>query len=373
MTSARWCLLASGLLLSACGSDPAPDAATPDRPAVEDVGDDLAPEATPGDVPRDTADAAPDVRSPMFGPCTARAQCSNMNPTCVTVADGHPGGLCTRTCVDDADCGDTGICWRVGAADVCIPTCRTVADCRDGYQCQGITGRTDRACFPWCSDAAQCAPRMCNAWTRRCASTIDTVRADNGAPCIAGNDCRSLRCTTEFNAEGAPTGNLDGICTSLCTIAEDGDYEGEALPQSNCPPRSVCPRDTTSVAGGIGFCRAECTTSDDCRPGYICSRPARPGADAGSYTNGYCAPMNCHFGTQRCPAGVTCNTTRMNDAGMPTSGICARPNDAATDATGDAVVDATSDIAAGDVGADAAGDAGSDAPRDAVDASADGG
>ncbi len=57
MTSARWWLLASGLLLSACGSDPAPDAATPDRPVVEDVGDDLAPEAALVDAARDaTAD-----------------------------------------------------------------------------------------------------------------------------------------------------------------------------------------------------------------------------------------------------------------------------------------------------------------------------
>jgi hypothetical protein len=253
---------------------------------------------------------------------------------------------------------------------VCIPTCRTVADCRDGYQCQGITGRMDRACFPWCSTTAQCAPRMCNAWTRRCASTIDTVRADNGAPCIAGNDCRSQRCTTEFNADGTPTGNLDGICSSLCTIAEDDDYAGERLPQSNCPPRSVCPRDTNSMAGGIGFCRVECSTSADCRPGYICSRPNRPGADAGAYTNGYCAPMNCHFGMQRCPDGVMCNTTRMNDAGMPTSGICARPNDAAVDATGDATGDAVVDAASDITSADAARDATTDA---AVDAAADGG
>jgi hypothetical protein len=355
MMSARRWLLASGLLLSACGGGNTPDAAapSPDVPAA-DAGDDLAPEAAPVDVPRDTPDAPADVRNPMFGECASRAQCQGMNPTCVTVLDGYPRGLCTRTCVDDADCGDTGICWTVGSNRVCLPTCRTVADCRDGYQCQGITGRTERACFPWCSDAAQCAPRMCNAWTRRCAATIDTVRADNGAPCIAGNDCRSLRCTTELNADGTPSGNLDGICSSLCTIAEDADYEGERLPQSNCPPRSVCARDTSSVAGGIGFCRVECAESSDCRPGYICSRPARPGADAGTYANGYCAPMNCHFGTQRCPAGATCRTTRMNDAGMPTSGLCERPSDGG-DATSDAVVDAVVDGAATDLGAADAG------------------
>ncbi len=373
MSAPRW-LLAPALLLAACGGDDAaPDAATPDRPVTEDVGDDLAAPDVPVDAPRDTAaDAPADVRNPMYGECSTRTQCQGMNPTCVTVTDGYPRGLCTRTCVDDADCGEGGICWRVGSNDVCLPTCRTIADCRDGYQCQGITGRTERACFPWCSDAAQCAPRMCNAWTRRCASTIDTVRVDNGSPCVGNNDCRSQRCSTEFNADGTPTGYLDGNCFSLCTVPDDVDYEGARLPQGNCPPRSVCLREGTATAGGIGFCRVECTDSSDCRPGYICSRPARPD-DAGAYANGYCAPMNCHFGMQRCPAGATCRTTRSNDAGMPTSGICERPG-AGGAAAVDAVVDGPAgDLGAPDVAADASGDAGADVAADAVAADASGG
>lgn len=55
--------------------------------------------------------------------------------------------------------------------------------------------------------------------------------------------------------------------------------------------------------------------------------------------------MNCRYMAQTCPAFATCTTTRTDDAGVATSGICAR-NDPDGDGASDAAVDATSDLGA---------------------------
>ncbi len=346
-TALRWCLVL-GLSVAACeeaGNTPA-DVAPADAPVDDDTP--APPTDSPtADAPRDASDAGP---RPMFAPCTSRTQCGGSGTICTTLSEGYPGGLCTRACMRDSDCGDTGICWPFGGGMRCIPRCTTVSDCREGYQCQGITGRDDRACFPFCTADSQCAPMTCNTWARTCRS-VDTRLAENGAPCEASAECRSNRCTREINTDGTPSGNLDGICISLCTVPADSAYAGSTLPRSDCPMNSVCPRDSTTMAGGIGICRVECRTNDNCRPGYICVHPSRPGADAGTYENGYCAAMNCHYMTQMCPPIATCRTTRTDDAGVATSGICVRNDTDGGDATVDATSDATSDAAsdAGDV------------------------
>ena len=314
---------------------PTADASMTADTADTAVMDDLPTPDVARDVATDTADAA---LRPLYSPCTSRSQCMGGTvASCLTTTDGYPGGLCSRSCSSDADC-DGGICYSLTAGMRCIPSCTTPSECRDGYQCQGIVGRDDRACFPWCSTNADCMPSSCNMWTRRCGSSGDTTRADNGGACAVSTQCRSGRCSTELNDMMMPTGYLDGICFSLCTIPPDSEYAGTRVPQGNCPMGSVCVRDTNGMAGGIGYCRVQCMTSDDCRPGYICSRPRRPGADAGTYDNGYCAPMNCHFGTQMCPSFASCRTTVTDDAGVATSGFCVRNDDGGI---GDASADVT--------------------------------
>ena len=357
----RWGLVLV-LSVAACGEEagtPAVDAPPVDMQVVVDapvVTDTARPDA-PVDV---VTDAGPRA---IFSPCTSRTQCG-AGTICSSIAEGYPGGSCTRACSTDTDCGDTGICWPVGGARRCIPRCDTSADCRDGYACLGITGRDDRACFPHCTTDAQCAPMACNQWSRECGAPVDMTRADNGAPCAAALECRSTRCTREINSDGNPTGSLGGICYSLCTVPENAAYAGATIPRANCPMGSVCPRDTTTMPGGVGLCRVECTTNDNCRPGFICVHPARSASDTTPYTNGYCAAMNCRYMTQMCPSFATCTTTRTDDAGVAIGGICVRNNPDGGDGATDAAVDATSDIGADAPASDApASDApASDAP-----------
>jgi len=100
------------------------------------------------------------------------------------------------------------------------------------------------------------------------------------------------------------------------------------------------------MPGGVGLCRVECTTNDNCRPGFICVHPARSAGDPTPYTNGYCAAMNCRYMTQMCPAFATCTTTRTDDAGVAIGGICVRNDPDGGDGSTDAAVDAASDLGA---------------------------
>ncbi len=362
MSASRWCLVLA-VATASCGdsgTSPSPDSAAVDTPVVEDIPS--TPDVARPDVSADVADAA---ARPIYSPCTTRTQCGS-GTICTSIAEGYPGGMCTKSCTRDSDCGTTGLCWGfAGGGMRCIPRCETAPDCRDGYQCLGISGREDRACFPFCTQDSQCAPMACNTWARTCGA-IDPARAQNGAPCAASAECRSNRCTREVNTDGMPTGSLDGICYSLCTVPANSEYTGANIPRADCPTGSVCPRDTTTTPGGVGLCRVECRTNDNCRPGYICVHPARSAADATPYENGYCAAMNCRYMTQTCPAIATCRTTRTDDAGVATGGICVR-ND--PDGGDGAATDATSDAPAASDRPDA-GEAGgpSDAGVDAADA-----
>ncbi len=305
--------------------------------------------------------------APSYGPCTTTAQCHSIQPSCLTsLTQGYPLGLCSRTCHTASECGPNGVCLPFGASHMCLPSCQTSTDCRDGYSCvlaASGTATPVNACLPFCTTDTQCPGVGCNVYSRFCGH-VSTSLGDDGAPCGQGSDCKSGRCFTETDTNGNPTGNLGGLCFSGCTIAVDTAYVGMDIPQSDCPTGNVCPQDGRTPAGGSGLCREVCTTAGDCRPGYICVHPAVPGGDGGTYANGYCAAMNCHYRTQTCPMGTVCETTASSDAGVPTNGVCARGDGGvSTDAAspdGDLPVDGASDASAvTDVGREAGMDAGS--------------
>ncbi len=340
----HWPLAALTALTLACNNDdatvtdsgaPADLPAVTDRPAVLDIG---------VDVPRDAG--ADSGATPLFTPCSTVANCRGIpSAQCIAVSDGYPMGQCTRACTMDAQCGADGICLDFGTRRVCFKRCESVTDCRAGYNCfvgRGEGDAAEHACFPFCSEDSQCPGAACNRYSRFC-GTLDTSRAENGATCNRNLDCRSGRCFEEFNeTSGNPSGYLGGQCYSRCTVPPAADYNGSTYPRSDCPANSVCVREAGQVAGQTALCRGSCTSTADCRGGYICLKPSR-GVDAGTYDNGYCAPLNCHYMTQTCPSDATCQTTRSDDAGVPTSGFCVRPppSDAAvTDASADATADA---------------------------------
>lgn len=336
-------------------------------PATTDGGNDAGDTVTTGP---DIVDAMADVRAdagPPFEPCTMNAECPAPGALCITEAMGYPGGLCTRRCTSDSQCGAGGTCAAYGAERRCLPTCASGTDCRDGYNCFSLTSQAGvHVCLPLCNADTQCGAVGCDEYTGFC-GTPDTTLSANGGQCLADTDCSSGRCLEEIDpAAGTPTGNLDGLCYSSCTIPDDAQYATN-VPNGGCPNSGVCVRGTSALAGDIGICRPECTTEADCRGGYICVHPRRIGG-TGTTTNGYCAAMNCHYMTQTCPPNATCQTTTTNDAGVATFGVCARTDGGGTDASTDASDVATDTTPAVDATDVATPVDGSDVIDDALDA-----
>lgn len=149
-------------------------------------------------------------------------------------------GMCTRTCVADADCGELGVCAMVPCApgqatacgSVCLQACDALTSCRAGscLELAGISGMVS-ACDPRLADGARCiAARDCRSG--RCIDTIcrPADGLENGSGCARSDDCRSGNC-------------LGGTC------------RGTSLIGQSCEDRFDCAAGTCCD----GVCRAECT------------------------------------------------------------------------------------------------------------------
>jgi hypothetical protein len=79
--------------------------------------------------------------------CAESADCQ-AGQTCYT---DFPGGYCAKGCTTegaDKACGTGSVCSRSGERLLCAATCETKADCREGYECNGVTGSNLKSCRP---------------------------------------------------------------------------------------------------------------------------------------------------------------------------------------------------------------------------------
>ena len=209
-----------------------------------------------------TFDAAfPDAGPPDAGPpptqigtpCTADTDC-DATDYCVTELE---GGLCTRDCSTDEDCGTGSSCIvvdpRSGAA-ICLASCEvgeTPRRCRQGYGCASGIGTTP-VCLPGCIDDSDCSSGLTCDPSGGAAGegACFTPGAEVGDACTAETDC--------------PSG-------AFCR----GSWPGGACVYFGCDYQTDdCPAGSTCVASGGRFgalCAAECTSNADCREGYRCS------------------------------------------------------------------------------------------------------
>jgi len=117
--------------LAACASS-----VTQDGPQDPSNIPDASPDA-PMEVPLDaSADAAPtDGGTTMVGQaCTNDTSCGSD----MFCHPGPPGGYCSFYCATDSECPAGTVCSPVPYSRVtglCMTTCTTAADCRDGYGC----------------------------------------------------------------------------------------------------------------------------------------------------------------------------------------------------------------------------------------------
>lgn len=79
--------------------------------------------------------------------CTDNEQCDN-GQTCYTAA---PGGYCTNGCFvegSDEDCPAGSVCSNTSLGLVCARLCTDQGDCREEYECNGVSRSDAKVCAP---------------------------------------------------------------------------------------------------------------------------------------------------------------------------------------------------------------------------------
>lgn len=157
------------------------------------------------------------------------------------------GGYCTQSCSTSAPCpqGSSCVTYDDGSS-YCASACGASSDCRSGYACSGSA----KVCLPDCRQGWSCGTALtCDSVTGSCAGKM----LDIGAPCVANADCSTGLCTPAQSTSAGTTWS-GGYCTSLCS----------ASAPCAAPTKCVDYSDGSS-------CAAACTTSTDCRTGYVCA------------------------------------------------------------------------------------------------------
>lgn len=176
--------------------------------------------------------------------CRSNATCESGN--CVQTSD-FPGGYCTTSncSQDDKSCtGEDAVCVANGQEpSICLDSCTSEEDCRDGYECAAHPDASTDVCIKSGSSPGDGY----------------VVGGDDGSPTGAGCDgngqCEGGTCVEsgDFN---------DGYCTSVG--CQSGDCAGNATCVDN--------------SSGPNLCMKLCSDESDCRPGYACE----PSESAGS-------------------------------------------------------------------------------------------
>lgn len=121
------------------------------------------------------------------GECTQDPQCTEgYMPACL-VAPGVPGGYCSGSCVQDADCGAGNWCVGGLALDqsgsplqLCMQGCRATADCRSGYSCLDVGGK--KFCYAPCKTNNDCltSGATCDVTSGLCSGGGPATGMDDG-------------------------------------------------------------------------------------------------------------------------------------------------------------------------------------------------
>jgi hypothetical protein len=234
--------VASVALTPACGRDADRTPQDPEEWEFIEIDTDAGSDATapPEDTGPDVPITPPDVPPPL-GPtgsaCDQDSDCEG--GLCVTDV---PDGYCTATC-SEGTCAATGggTCLPTQDGPLCVDDCASDSECRDGYECRQTAAGSFCLSIPVTGDGAA-----------------------DGEACGDGDDCGGGTCVGD--GDGWP----DGYCTTLgCRTFEDCARPGGE--DNRCLQNR-----------GGNFCVRICTSSDECREGYVCQRITS--------TEGFCSP-----------------------------------------------------------------------------------
>jgi hypothetical protein len=245
--------------------------------------------------------------------CADQTECG-ANGFCATEADsGLPDGYCTIGCDPGSpgSCGAGNGCLELGQTILCVQTCTTDADCRDGYGCADTFFGT----------ALADGSKVCAA---------GRTDARPGDPCEGVRDCAP---GSGFCLGETDSGFRGGYCSALCDPATPG----------SCGDGGSCV-ETAFGAFCAGLCPAAADPLGGCREGYQCTG----GFYGASSDDDVCAPgvaeqvpvgspcadaSGCTAGTQLCfrddsgyPGGYCSQGCDSRQAGSCGDGYCLAPD-----------------------------------------------
>jgi PKD repeat protein len=221
-------------------------------------------------------------------PCQADQQCApNLHCLCSAAnpcTTGPLGGMCTSQC-QKSDCPVGDVCANLATtatnsghaepwqSQLCLPGCKSDADCTAGLHCRTLPG--------WPSSAS---------WVSGC---FADVPADLGEPCLDANGIRrNDLCVTGLCADLGALGLCSRDCTStLCPVGSDcavfGD--GRELCLVRCSSSFTCDKDPLLA----------CVAPGSSLLGFQLATPPSLGGEGQ-----YCAPKPCTGNTDCDPAGL---------------------------------------------------------------------
>jgi hypothetical protein len=210
----------------------------------------------------------------------------------------YPGGMCTRRCTSDTQCGAGSICAFYGGYwgevdSICLPNCNSSA-CRPGYVCTNFGGTIGNFCLVAAADGGvpsydAGAPAVGNVMGQAC--SLDSV-------------CRppsSGACAKATLPDAGPSGFPNGYCYGNCSMYPDDTY---------CGNNGICyPQIDQYLTGPawVWTCGGKCdplATTTGCRTGYWCDQIYGSAAP----NDGLCEARCTNAGIT-CPGGTTCNAT----------------------------------------------------------------
>jgi hypothetical protein len=190
-------------------------------------------------------------------PCGKHADCGEGRCQRAAGMLAYPGGYCSAACLEDADCGAKGVCTppTASGAGSCSLRCEVDSNCREDYRCRSVSGQMQ--CVPG-------APPLPD----------NTV----GRACEADADCggNAMSCASRLGNANASA----GYCTQPCVDTSDCGAGGACV--SSLP--AELPAELAGLLGMTSTCYQVCSTSDDCRKGYVCQVPMGLLGAAGTQT-----------------------------------------------------------------------------------------
>jgi hypothetical protein len=248
--------------------------------------------------------------------CQSDADCGTL--TCLKSSDdlavfgGGPGnGYCSSTCATDDDCPG-GVCLGTGPDARCVESCilgdpmlmyldsdldRNKCHGREDVRCQTVD--SNDICVPTCRSDADCDGRKCDPRLAACVDTPNTglPRGDFCDPNHTPPDCAGV-CVT-FNGGGA-------MCSNWCTLGgPDLDAECGGLTSGLCV---FSP--TGHELGDAAFCTEACSLQSDCQnPMFWCQ--GINGITGAQVPNGFCfGTADCPNGQSQCTSPFVCTPTK---------------------------------------------------------------